>query len=1222
MVQGRVVRPLMMGGHPSSSSKEQLQENHQPHRKSSKRRPSDRRRSQDDMHILHMGKGSDLSRYSSRRYDRPKKKKSSTMSRMKSIFSFGSSMDKFRQTDDNKFYPSSDTNVDYMESQGRHGNNNSRLRKRDHRLSPQEIRRPFVVPSFATLSQRADLWIITAVSSCVSLASLAQLLSASKDTLSSPNRKFAFSTSVISFIIAFALGAAFRYAPFRHSVTRSRSIISPPSRRLDFYGSPIIAGIRTAISQSYISIELLLVSILSLFWTIAIPIIVDGINHIGGQGQDPLAVFGMEIWNANLFYSSWISAILIGYIYIELLTSTDRYGTMPSSSSTSSGASSWKENTFSKRWVLLTLSSIVVLSSSVTVYGSNLCDGDILKGTVYCRKALLGILVGGFVQLVCCCCVGVLYRIRNMGYTSSSSSSYYYDSRGRRRKVNKRQMMKKMSVWKREKYSLYFGIISLIVQSINVALLTDPIGGGPGNSSGSLYFASWVSFFLVFEMCLRYLELHTTSTGRKVKRKSDKASAPDDTDHSDVTFASEEEEELPPEEQSTVMRILRNGSMGSRSSSGAPVYEEVDSFSAESPRYAIMPQASYRVQPPPPAPSPPENNTTREALRPQIEPEEETKTSPNSSSRDFLNESVKDFSIGSRKSSPDPSGDRPRALPPYSVGSASDDISNDELFQQVSQAQSYVTQESNVSEELDEPRIFIPQHYDVMQGSRHNLNNSSNLSPLNEDSKEGRRSSDSQLRSRSGSERSASRSGSERSGSRQSGSRQSGSRQSGSYHSGSRQSGSYQNGSRQSGSKYSSEESQELEQIPPPPVYRPTKAVRQKSQSSLRSKSKSKSRSRSGSRGKSRNGSRESRRSRSRGNPDVYTDSDHDSAEGSPPPTISDSGKSHRSNLSGFSQGSPATQSRSKSTKSGKKNGPPPPPFQREVDEPPPQYFADKQNRRPVTSVFTKSGSFGDESVVSDPTLDACFHNVPAPVPTRNTASAQIPRNRSDPSFDKDKSVTSSPPEGSRSSGQYRRSSSDELPPSEENVPNGSEGSGNEQVDNIVAAALAYAEKTHSLSSVPQGSSPAPQSHKAKKRQSGSSRRRRRKSDPEIRASQTSGASSGFGSAVGSAAVSGASLHSFYSGDKPNEKTSQEDLGDSIRSNPTIPSVADMVSAALAYAEESRGRGRGAAQKPAEKSEKSQSSSKHSSKHTKSVGSMFSDSDYDSGADEKSEFDC
>ena len=698
------------------------------------------------------------------------------------------------------------------------------------------------------------------------------------------------------------------------------------------------------------------------------------------------------------------------------------------------------------------------------------------------------------------------------------------------------------------------------------------------------------------------------------KKKDENASGYDDTDHSNETYASEEDEDLPLEEQSTVMRILQSGSIGG-SSSGAPVYEEVDSFSAESPRYAIRPQAvTYRSQPIPPPPpqasSPPESKLV--ALdaqeRSQIEPEEEMKISPNSSGRDFLSESLRDFSIGSRKSSPDPSGDRLRALPPFSADSASDDITNDELFEvqeQVSRAQSYVTHDSNISEELDEPRSLpIPPQYDVKQGARHNVSNSSNLSPLNESSKEGRRSSDSQIRSESGSERSASRSGS----------RRSGSQQSGSYDSGSRQSGSRRSGSYHSGSKHSSEHSQEMEQIPPPPVYRP-KAVRQKSQSS-QPKSKSRSRSgsgsrgkgRSGSRGKGRNGSRESARSkRSQRNQEIYTDSDNDSAEDSPPPTLSDSGKSQKSNLSGFSQGSPATQSRSKSTRSGKKKGPPPPPFQRsEVDESP-QYFTDHDSRRPVSSVFTKSGLSGEDSVVSDPTLDAAFHNAPAPVPvpTRNT-SARIPRNHSDPSFDKDKSVTSSP--GSDSPEKFRRSSSDELPPSEKN----SNGSGDEKVDNIVAAALAYAEKTHSLSSFGHQISPAPQSHKPKKRPSGSSssRRRRRKSDPEVR-SHTSGTSSGIGSsAVGSGAVSGASgvvsgasLHSFYSGD---------DGKKSLESKGTQPSVADMVSAALAYAEETR-------QQQRQRSEKSQSSSKH----TKSVGSMFSDSDaYSEEADEKNEFKC
>ena len=207
--------------------------------------------------------------------------------------------------------------------------------------------------------------------------------------------------------------------------------------------------------------------------------------------------------------------ILIWYMLVELITSTDRYGTTTVSSSSKSSASSWKENTFSKRWILLTLSSIVVMSSSATIYGSNMCEGDILKGTDYCRKALIGILVGGFVQLLCCACVGCLYRLRNMNYTNgSSSSSYYYDSRGRRRKVKSRHAMPKMSVWKREKYSLYFAILSFLIQTINVGLLTSPIGGGPGNSSGSLYFASWASFLLVFEMCLRHLELHTSSVGR------------------------------------------------------------------------------------------------------------------------------------------------------------------------------------------------------------------------------------------------------------------------------------------------------------------------------------------------------------------------------------------------------------------------------------------------------------------------------------------------------------------------------------------------------------------------------------------------------------------------------------------------------------------------------------------------------------------------------------
>ncbi len=494
MVQGRVVRPLRMAGHPSTlqpiqeqQQQQQLLQQKSLPRQSSRRQLDDRRRRSLDAHLEEKG---GHHRYGTSKMSRGGTSKMSTskMSRFSRMTAmFRRAVPKFHRTTD-------DFNVDYMESQRHH----HRRRPGEHELSPQESRRPFQIPSHATLSQRADLWVITAVTSSVSLASFAQLMVSSKDVISTTNRQFAFATSILSSLIAAVLGFAFRYAPLRHKVTRC--ITSPPQRP-NAYSSPIVVGIKQAISQSYISIELLLVSILSLFWIISIPIIMDGFYTIG---QDSLAVFGMEIWNANLFYFSWISVILVGYIFVELITSTDRYGTVPSPSKSSP---SWKENTFSKRWMLITLSSIIVMSSSATIYGSNLCSGDVLKSTVYCREALIGIMVGGFVQLLVCCCVGVLYRLRNMNYSSS------YDSKGRRRKVN---MMKKMSVWKREKYTLFFGMLSLLIQSINVGLLTSPVGGGPGNSSGTLYFASWMTFFLAFEMFLRHLELHTTSVGRKV----------------------------------------------------------------------------------------------------------------------------------------------------------------------------------------------------------------------------------------------------------------------------------------------------------------------------------------------------------------------------------------------------------------------------------------------------------------------------------------------------------------------------------------------------------------------------------------------------------------------------------------------------------------------------------------------------------------------------------
>lgn len=692
--------------------------------------------------------------------------------------------------------------------------------------------------------------------------------------------------------------------------------------------------------------------------------------------------------------------------------------------------------------------------------------------------------------------------------------------------------------------------------------------------------------FFGYLYCIYYTLITYTMPSPSRPNRKRKNEYLDDSTHSVETGYSSDEDDLPPERQSNVERILRTGSLGSRTSSGADVYEANDSYSAEYQSSRFQAQA-----PPPPSQKQPQylslvpmKTEDGPPKRPQKEPEEEIKTSPNSSSRDFA-ASVRDFSIGSRQSSRDPSVDGRSAL--YSEASDSEDISNEQLFVEQRRS-SYTTYDSKESEDPRTPDNSDP--YFNLEASRHS---NKSLSPLNESSREGRRSSSSLNKSEgssmfSGSEQKASQSGSE--------------------FSDSRQSGSYQ-----SGSQYTSEDSRE-ENVPN--RSRPNSAQKGNLYNRPNSRNSGNVRSRSSSRGKSNS-------PRSRGsyeNSYIQTDSDSSSSDDSPPPTESDAGQSQKSNLSGFSEGSPATQSQSKSTRgdnNGRNNGPPPPPFQPSRQPQSSlsgsQFTEDYQNPRPVKSVFARKGMTAeDQSVVSDPTLDPCFHNIP--VPTQKKHSTRMRKNFSDPSFEK--SVASS--EGSN----YRRSSSDELPSSEEKLSGADNGSGSEQVDNIVAAALAFAEKTHSVSSYGLQRAQASGTSSKKKHSSGTSggkkntRTRRRRSDSGLRESQTSGGSS--------AILSGASLHSFYSGDMSNpsnaglppkkKKSESEGFNDSLESNPTnTPSVEDMVSAAIAYAEKNRGVRESANSSGKESNGKSPSRS--------SVGSMFSDSEAYSEAS-GSDFDC
>ncbi|KAL7552583.1 hypothetical protein ACHAWF_015819 [Thalassiosira exigua] len=70
-----------------------------------------------------------------------------------------------------------------------------------------------------------------------------------------------------------------------------------------------------------------------------------------------------------------------------------------------------------------------------------------------------------------------------------------------------------VSVPRRDMAASILASVALAVQAASAAVLTSPSGGGPGSVAGTLYYASWAGVALAFETCLRYLELHGTRSG-------------------------------------------------------------------------------------------------------------------------------------------------------------------------------------------------------------------------------------------------------------------------------------------------------------------------------------------------------------------------------------------------------------------------------------------------------------------------------------------------------------------------------------------------------------------------------------------------------------------------------------------------------------------------------------------------------------------------------------
>lgn len=96
--------------------------------------------------------------------------------------------------------------------------------------------------------------------------------------------------------------------------------------------------------------------------------------------------------------------------------------------------------------------------------------------------------------------MGLLYRLSHTSRRNESNAN-----------CSNTEITTILSVHKRDLFASAAAMISLILQIINTAVLTSPMGGGPGSISGTFYFACWMGFVLSFELCLRYLDVYSTA---------------------------------------------------------------------------------------------------------------------------------------------------------------------------------------------------------------------------------------------------------------------------------------------------------------------------------------------------------------------------------------------------------------------------------------------------------------------------------------------------------------------------------------------------------------------------------------------------------------------------------------------------------------------------------------------------------------------------------------
>jgi hypothetical protein len=123
----------------------------------------------------------------------------------------------------------------------------------------------WILPPHVKLASRMDIWMMLTVSSCAAVASICQSFVSAPTSSSNNNSSFsggdtvALSTCILTFLTSFLMACGVRYTPFRKGMTRSLFVNNPG-----------------AVSRLHLTMELVVLTVLSILWIVSMPVIVNG----------------------------------------------------------------------------------------------------------------------------------------------------------------------------------------------------------------------------------------------------------------------------------------------------------------------------------------------------------------------------------------------------------------------------------------------------------------------------------------------------------------------------------------------------------------------------------------------------------------------------------------------------------------------------------------------------------------------------------------------------------------------------------------------------------------------------------------------------------------------------------------------------------------------------------------------------------------------------------